>query len=251
MSSVSRAGKYHSLPSAPITPCPTASSRTGGSGSARRRCSSHAAAPLVIPVPRWAWAAISARRRGADVERVAELREVVDRNRRGQPEFRQQPGRLAERARRSGRPGRRGAGRANSPAYGAGMPPNDSHGERPALQRASAARAAGPTRRAEAAAVDVDEPGELVGAGRPRKFHVAYAVTTPPPSEWPPSTTLPPSGRARRSRGAGRPTATAMPHVWRTPRVASGTGLHVGGDRGSASSPGSSRTAWSRSPCRA
>ncbi len=45
--------------------------------------------------------------------------------------------------------------------------------------------------RRAAGAVDQHQAGEVPAPGRPEKSQVAYAVTTAPPSEWPPSTTLP------------------------------------------------------------
>ena len=55
-------------------------------------------------------------------------------------------------------------------------------------------------------------PARSWAPATPWKSHVAYAVTTAPPSEWPPRTTLPPSLRAASITWRRSPTATLMPH---------------------------------------
>ncbi len=65
-------------------------------------------------------------------------------------------------------------------------------------------------------------PARSSAPGWPLKSQVAYAVTTDPPSEWPPSTTLPPSFFAASITVCTSPTATFMPHWVANPTDESG-----------------------------
>src|SRR5690242_10482869 len=96
------------------------------------------------------------------------------------------------------------------------MPPNDSQGdEEEALSDCNSAVAA-------CALIGVlppppsmyTTPARSAAPARPPKFHVAYAVTTDPPSEWPPSTTLPPSDLAASITVCRSSTATFIPHCF-------------------------------------
>src|SRR5437763_4578780 len=81
----------------------------------------------------------------------------------------------------------------NSPRYGAGTPLKASHGV--LFWRVLNAFLASPADSGEAklAPSSYTRPARSEAPGWPEKLHVAYAVTTEPPSEWPPRTTRPPS----------------------------------------------------------
>ena len=111
----------------------------------------------------------------------------------------------------------------NSPASGAGMPPNASHGlpDCRLCRLAVAASAVGgvlplpPSRSAI--------PERPLAPGLPAKSQVAYAVVIEAPSEWPPRTTFPPRLRATLTTRRMSSTATRMPHDRAKGTLASGT----------------------------
>ena len=103
VSSVSRWGKYHSVPSASLTPVPENIVAKRLIGVSAPWPFQPRTAPVVsMPLPRWAWAAISRAGEVPDVERVPVLGEVGDRHRGGEAERREQAGLLARRARALG-----------------------------------------------------------------------------------------------------------------------------------------------------
>ena len=80
----------------------------------------------------------------------------------------------------------------NKPAYGAGIPPNESHGE-PFWSACSCMFAWSGLAGVGLLPPSMNtRPERSFAPGFPLKSHVAYAVVMDPPSEWPPRTTLPP-----------------------------------------------------------
>ena len=112
VSSVSRCGKYHSVPSALLIPIPeniVAKRLIGVSAPVPSQPCRPFFVVVDTPLPRWRLRRDQARRRGSDVQRVAVLAEVGDRHRRLQVS-RQQPG-TAGRATGSSGPAARRASR--------------------------------------------------------------------------------------------------------------------------------------------
>ena len=98
------------------------------------------------------------------------------------------------------------------PAKGAPMPPNVSHGP-PALRSASswvASSAVGDSGLLPPSMYT--SPDRPRAPGLPLKSQVAYAVVIVPPSEWPPTTTLPPRCFASLTTRCRSSISVRMPH---------------------------------------
>ena len=100
----------------------------------------------------------------------------------------------------------------NRPANGAGMPPNASHGPSASMSCSDWFACSGVTGVGPLPPSMNTSPASPLAPGLPLKSQVAYAVVIEPPSEWPPTTTFPPSLFAWRTTRSRSSTATRIPH---------------------------------------